>query len=1483
MSKLYLVILFSFIGLISNAQTTQDTIDNAYWQSMMFDHSVNINKTRRAFDLYFSNKPKVKGTGYKQFERWYHYWVSKCDANGVFPAPDRVLTEVKKFNRNNLSPRSANGNWINVGPLAQPTSTTGIPIGTGRICGIAFHPTDPNTIYAGAPQGGFWRSTDKGATWVSSTDNLPTLGVSDIAVIPQTSPTPPIIFIGTGDRDAGDASGLGVYKSIDGGVTFTASNTGMGNRTVNKILTNPLNPNTLIAATSNGIYTSHNQGGNWTLRGSTGDFKDVKYCPDDTNYLYACQGGNYYRSTNGGTAWSNLTSSAGFSATARNRMALAVTPHNPNIVYIVASNSSGSSLQAVYKSSNKGTTFTTKATTPNMLGSQGWYDIAIESSLTDSNILYVGGIDIYKSTDGAASFTKIASWTGSGAPWVHADCHYLGRNPLNNELWIGSDGAVDFTTNEGTSYTHRDNGLAISQIYNLGVSQRSKTRFITGLQDNGTLVGSNSTTWFARVGGDGMQCEISNFDTTKMFGCIQNGELRRSTNNGLTWSDVSGTITGTGPWVTPYHLHPRVNDVMVLLYQNAHVSKNIITAGTPSFTAFTSGVSSNGTAVRFSNVNDNLVFMGWANGNVRYSNNILGTTPTTTLVTNPNGGNGITDIETSFNNENVVYCTSGTKVYRSSDKGVTWTNISANLPNIPMSSIVIDKNSAEGLYVGTEAGVWYKDSLMTSWIQFNTGMPNFSEVRDLEIVYDTVCSRNSVIYAATYGRGLWKGDLIIDQTDPVPNFTAPTTAVINTPVTFTNATTNNANTSYLWTVTPTTGVSFVSSTNNTSTDPVINFAGLGNYTVTLKAYKPYGGFCTFSKVINITNTTGSIVLNSAADTNMCAGDTAIISVSGKQTYTFSPMTNIIMINDSTAKVFPSTTTNYQIIGTTLGVNDTVNANFNIKQYPNYTMTGNTTYCSGNTTTIEFTNVDTVYWTPLMSLTNMTLTSAEVVSGTDINYNVRLATAGKCDINLSIPILVKEIPYFQIDKSNPQNICEGQSVDISDTGTVLNISWTPMTGVTLLTPASYRFSPATTTKYYIYSSDTNYCAGYKDSITINVIPAPTVSISGNDVICVGNSVQLIASGATSYTWSPSTYLDVSNKDTVISTPLNNIVYTVTGYDALCSATASKTIRVGTTPVVLSLTGKTEACIGNSINLQIAGADTFQWYPSNLVSNEFGTDVRVSTMTDNTLRVIGRSTGCEDTMDIPIKIHALPSVTIANQGTNSICQGKSYSFKGTGANQYNIIPSFNARKYFQDSFVVSPDVTYKYYVEGIDNHGCINRDSIIVNVDPKPTITITPVQSTIKRGDSINLTATGGSQYEWIPSKYILNSPQSNSIQIKPDSDIVYTVKVTSSMGCENEGIAIVYVKQDPNPPSAISSSDIGQILIYPNPVSNILSINSKEELKVSIYSITGNLVREYDEYLKNYKLDVETMTEGIYYLSMQMRDGTIKTTKVQIKK
>lgn len=1491
------LIVITLIGINFNlsAQTVQDTIDNPYWISMMSDRSININKTKRAYDLYFSNKAKVKGTSYKQFERWYHHWSLKVNSDGSFPAPDHTLLEYRKFRRNNLTPRSGTGAWKNLGPFDDPF-LVGEFVGVGRVNAIGFHPSDENIIYAGAPQGGFWRTYDKGANWTSTTDDLPTLGVSAIAYI-QNSATDSVILIGTGDRDASDAPGQGVMKSTNGGVTFVSSNTGIGNRIVGMFAQNPLNKNTIFAAVDNGIYVTYNQGANWIQRSSAGNFKDIKYCPGDTMTLYATSNGVFYRSINAGTTWTTINT--GFTATGRNRLAIGVTAANPNIVYVVASNASTNGLESFYKSSNKGLSFNVMMggafnilgsnTNGSATGGQGWYDLAITGNDQDSNMVVVGGVIQFRTNNGGTSWTAISHWFGGGAPFVHADVHYLARNPLNNELYSGNDGGVYTTANNGTSWTIRNKGLAISQFYNFGVSQLSKTKFITGAQDNGTSWGSDSASWqTASFGGDGMHSEISNFDTTVMFGNVQYGSLRRTKNNGASWQGLAGSIPGgPGPWAAPCHLHPRLNDIMVILYTQGIISKNIVSAAAPTFANFTTGVTGTGNAIRFSNVNDSLVFMGWTNGNFRVAN-ILASPITVDSMSRP-ANNTIRDIETSYNNDKVVYAACGNDIYKSINKGATWTDISANLPNIPIFSIVLDKNSPEGLYVGTDAGVYYKDSLMTNWIYYNTGLPINTEVRDLEIVYDTICSSNSVIFAGTYGRGLWKGDLRVSETQPNPDFTIAASAcskdTIQITSSVTSITNNGSQNKYKWTITPA-SITYTNGTSDTSMHPRLVFNQAAKYTITLKVSKPFGGFCTVKKdtIISV-GKSGKAIIKSPTNQTICLGDSALVSLGGMETFTFSPNFMVNKFNDSFAYINANTSTNYTIVGYNNGAcPDTTYYSLTVKTKVISAPTGIVKYCQGDSTSISFTNVDSAIWTPMTAVSKLTNSHHIVKANSNTNYQVRLVKAGFCDEQAMVPITVLPYANFGLSLTGIKDICIGDSLSMNVNASIPSRLWTPNTNVIVSGASSYNFKPTVSTKYFITTSDTNFCSASVDSIQMNVLAKPVINVAGPSIACGGAKVQFVASGGVSYSWSPSTYLSATNKDTVVCTPASSIIYTVIGSDGKCSNSTQKTITVTGAALNLQYSGRTEACLGSGkLELFVKGADTFQWFPQNVVSDEFGDSIRVNTNADLTLKVIGRAGTCRDSLLIPLKVRPIPTVSIQNKNLPPICEGESLGIRASGASQYLVSPLYNLTKLSNDSFRVSPKVGTLYTFRGFNIYGCEGKDSVFVNVNPLPVVTITQSDTVIKRGKKVNVLASGGSSYVWSPNRYIIGATNLPNITTQPDSDIVYTVDVTSSNDCKTKGIAIIYVSQNPNPTTSVQQNYLSQVLIYPNPTSDFLTIESSEKLKVNLYNSQGALVLVQD--IENGKSDINVnhLANAIYTLIIENKFGVKKISKIEILK
>lgn len=1523
------LILITFVCFNVNAGTTQDTIDNPYWRQMMNDKNANFYQTVRAYNLYFSNKPKAKGTGFKQFERWAFDARNYVHPDGTYFSGEYLSQANRAIKSKMLSTRSNNGTWSSLGPFTNPTPAS-LRRQVGRINCVAFHPSNTTTLYAGAPAGGFWYSTNNGGFWKHGDDNMESLGVSDILVHP-TSPN--IIFIATGDRDGQRNPPVerGVMKSTNSGLSFSQSNTGMGYQKVNKLAMNALNPNTIIAATEFGIYVSRDLGANWSLKSPiAADFKDLKYCPNDTMVIYATTydngsfACNFYKSSNGGNTWT-LVNSGMSSATNRCRMEIAVTAHNPNIVYLVSAKPGSKNFvfDSLYKSSDKGTTF--RGINPNLkniLGGdidgnstsgQGWYDIAMISSPTDSNFLLVGGVNTFRSTNGGSTWAPSSSWYGeSGTEFMHADVHYFARSPHNGSIYVGHDGGVDVTADNGINYTSINDSLTITQIYNLGVSQKSKRLFIVGTQDNGTSL-SSSTLWKAQIGGDGMHCDISNLDTTKMVGSLYFGRIFRTTDNGANWNDLTSSISEsntTGPWVSPMHLHPRINNILVAGLNNAWISKNIF-GGSPTFSSMSSlATSMQASAVRFSNINDSLVFIGWIDGTVRYCSDIFVGSPSLTNCGNSfpgSSGNTINDIETSHHNKDVLWVARGNRIYRSANRGGTWTNITANLASapydVPILSIVADKNMSEALYVGTAIGVFYKDSAMTNWLPYINGLPATGSITDLEIVYDTICSSSSILYASSYGRSIWKSDLRITVTEPGPNFNIAATSCSGIPVAVNNVTTNGtASTKYKWIVTPSAGVTYVSGTNDSSINPVLQFANQGTYSIELIAVKSRGGFCRTKKtnIINI-GTGGSITHTTTADTSVCPGDTVAVGVKGMSNYTFEPNSFVSKVNDSNYIVFPPSATNYMIIGDISGgCFDTVYVNVKMNPFLAYSIAGNQKFCLGDSTTITVTpaagTFDTVLWSPMTNITfNGSPSNVKIkpLTAGVVNYTITMKKAGLCNVNYVLPINAQSLPTYDARINGTfglksKNICSGDSVFLSEVGVPLN-TWSPGTGLNMVTGDNVIAKPLASTTYYVKTSDTTVCPTTFDSLRLNVTPSPTIVILGGKDICIGMKTMMVATGAgpmppASYVWSPTDSLSSISGDTVIANPTSMITYTVVGSNGVCSGSAQKTINVGTGTVILKYTGDTLVCRNTTAIIKASGADAYHWYPESAVNSIYDSIIQTYVKDSILLTLVGISTGCTDSIKIPVKIKPIPNIKLSADTNKSVCEGTKVKLTATGGTSYDLFPKYNFKTLSSSSFEVNPSRTTVYKILGTSSVGCKNSDSFIVEIDTNPKLNVTPLTKIIDKGETVNFTASGASNYTWSPNQFVKvdGDTMNNTLSVAPDSNFIYYLTGKTGAGCKSEALVIVYVKNGTGT-NSINGKNIENILIYPNPSSDFVTIQSRENLTVSLVDMNGRVVTNFKKTLENHKLDVSSYNAGNYTMILDDLKGHKNTVKIAIQR
>jgi PKD repeat protein len=786
-----LAVLLAIFAATANAQSRRFNLD---------DPAENFYDTQKRLNAYFKKherelkeeqRRKAEGkmkpgdeqeqelAGYELYKRWEYFMEPRVYPSGDKTLASKAYEEYQKYLEENAHLKGGTPNtiqsttWTPVGPFGDPSGGN-----AGRVNAVRFDPASSTGIWSCAPDGGAWKSANNGGSWSTTTDQLSVIGTSDIAFDPTNSQ---IVYLAMGDADASDCYSIGVLKSTNGGTTW--SSTGLSwavslGRRIYKMIINPLNKNVLLLATSNGIYRTTNAGTSWAVvAGSGTKFTDIEYKPGDTTTVYACTASTFYKSTNGGASFS--TGSTGLPASgATSRLAIAVTAANPAIVYVVGSDASSDGFYGLYQSTNSGASFTQQSSSPNLLGwsssggdsgGQGWYTLSIAASPTNANQVVVGGVNIWKSTDGGVSWTISGHWTGSGAPYVHADIHDLiYRN--GTQLYAGTDGGVFYSSNAGTNWSSVNGAMNIAQMYKMGLSASNANLIITGHQDNGTNLYTGG--WSEVMGGDGMCCFIDWNNNNTMYAEYYNGSFNRSTNGGGSWSGITSGLTGSGPWVTAWHQDPLTANTLYAGYQQMFKSTNQGSSWTQIGT-----LSGSGSIVEFAVAPSNAQVIYTIKGNAIHKTTNGGTSWTNITGTLPTSSAQMRWIAVKDIDPNTVYVcfsgySSGNKVYMSTNGGTNWTNYSTGLPNLPANCITYWNGSNDGVYVGCDVGVYYRDASMSAWVAYNTGLPNVA-VSDLAIYYPT-----GKLRAATYGRGVYEVDLYNNGAQaPIAAFTADKTVV----------------------------------------------------------------------------------------------------------------------------------------------------------------------------------------------------------------------------------------------------------------------------------------------------------------------------------------------------------------------------------------------------------------------------------------------------------------------------------------------------------------------------------------------------------------------------------------------------------------------------------------------------------------------------------------------------------------------------------
>ncbi len=660
----------------------------------------------------------------------------------------------------------------------------------GRIRSLILRPSNHDEMILGAVSGGIWKTYDGGEHWTPVKDDGEQLAISCMANNGDT------VYAGTGEAwgNADAVFGGGILKSTDFGETWellesTLTNEGWDFKNVRVIRID--NGGNIYAVTfaynrkdnigdfynNGGLWKSTDGGESWTKISPTSivnyyNGSDVMPVSEDV-VLYVTQYGWLYRSTNGGETWTKITEGLP-RVNDYNRVSFGQDPNDPNTVYAAFATFLGDGLKGIYKTTDGGESWEQLPNPPRLpstlmnsyLWRQGWYDNVVSVNPHDSRNIYLGGVEMVRSFDGGQTWEQFAyGYPQFGEPVVHADHHAIGFHPTDeNTIFDCNDGGIYKTTDGGDTWTTLNNGLEITQFYGGAVSYDDDT-FQGGTQDNGHLDYSEGTSWTEIFGGDGGYAAIDGGNPKVSYEEYIYLQLHKTTDGGQNWTAADNGLDDASNnlhclFIAPFSMNPDNSDVLIAGSDKVWLTVN----GAELWTASSEILSDNNKISAVSVYNAEAPYLGFAgttDGKIFKCEQLSGENDTWVEITPPNNNGAwvrdvivnpddqskIYAVYSGFNNDNVF----PTKhVWYSENAGETWTDISGNLPDVPVYSIIVNPDDDETIYLGTETGVYQTTDLGTEWIKAGSGMPDYVPVYDLVLQKTT-----GRIFAFTHGRGVF--------------------------------------------------------------------------------------------------------------------------------------------------------------------------------------------------------------------------------------------------------------------------------------------------------------------------------------------------------------------------------------------------------------------------------------------------------------------------------------------------------------------------------------------------------------------------------------------------------------------------------------------------------------------------------------------------------------------------------------------------------
>jgi len=666
---------------------------------------------------------------------------------------------------------------------SNPWTFTGPDNIGGRITDVEVLHDNLQTIYIGASTGGLLKTTDGGITWDNLFDDVPVISVGDIAIDPNNSD---VLYVGTGEANSSSFSflGNGIYKSTDAGNTW--QHLGLEHSAyIGRVVVDYSNSDRVFVAACGNLFTTTDERGVYRSLDGGQTFQRILFLNDSTSaidlvqdpanpqILYAAmwervrgllyrssfgESSGIWKSTDGGDTWIELTNGLLTDNTV-GRIGLAISKSNPGILYAFYDLTNYEI--GIFKTTNGGQSWTRKNDSPlyNMNSNFGWYFGQIRVSPSNPDQIYVMGVSLYRSDNGGSDWTDLGSMNWD----LHVDHHAMYIDEVTGKIFEGNDGGFYTSSDDGNNWT-KINNLPLTQFYAIDIDYLKPYRIYGGTQDNNTIrtLSGGTSDWNAILGGDGMYTLVDYTNSNTIYAEYQYGNLYRSTDGGSNMEYIAGPMSGDRVnWSAPLAMDPVNSSTLYFGTYRIWKSTNKGNSWQPVSGDLTHGIDNyfcTITTIAISPLNPSLVIAGTGDGKVQISadagqnwQDISGELPV----------RWITRVAADPFNPLTIYATlSGFRwdeslphVFKSTDLGQTWTDITGNLPEFPVNDLILDPDLPERMIVGTDAGVYGTIDGGQTWAWIWDGLPA------VPVYVMKIHKPTRTIVVGTYGLSSYKANL----------------------------------------------------------------------------------------------------------------------------------------------------------------------------------------------------------------------------------------------------------------------------------------------------------------------------------------------------------------------------------------------------------------------------------------------------------------------------------------------------------------------------------------------------------------------------------------------------------------------------------------------------------------------------------------------------------------------------------------------------